>query len=177
MARRGRAVAILIGRFRNLNVPGERLRELAHEAVATGFVYVVPKVRKGEWPCESLVHLENLVVLYGYRRTIDEYRKEQRDGRLDEDIPSIPNLDREIELRDLHPAIDLLPEEDRKITRRWMDGLTYEELAKEFGSSTTTMFKRFARIRERLRGYLDGRAAPGTDPKPTPTPTRKGAKS
>ncbi len=149
----GRAVAVLVGQFRDFDE--------AEEAVQDAWVDALRTWDRDGPPDNPLAW----IVATARRRAIDRLRRRQRqdrlavsvgEGLLNEPSPELDwALDDDIPDERLrliftccHPAI--APESRVSLTLRSVAGLTTREIARAFGTSETTMQQRIVRTKQRI---------------------------
>ena len=149
----GRAVAVLVGQFRDF--------DLAEEAVQDAWIDAL-RTWDRDGPPDSPVAW---IVATARRRAIDRLRRRQRHDRLatsvGDELLSDPTPELEWATDDdipderlrliftcCHPAI--APESRVALTLRTVAGLTTREIARAFGASETTMQQRIVRAKQRI---------------------------
>jgi RNA polymerase sigma factor (sigma-70 family) len=92
----------------------------------------------------------------------DEFRKAQGDFRKEEGLKNLLSLDSQAsgasaDLESLELALATLSEEQRNLLRRrYVEGVAFEELAREAGSSPAAMRQSLSRLTRKIRNLMKG---------------------
>lgn len=87
------------------------------------------------------------------------------------DVPERATQSDNLELRDLHSALQLLPREQRAVLLLVaLEQMTYQEIAVTLDIPTGTVMSRLARGREKLRSLMTGAGSIHAALTPTPAP-------
>jgi RNA polymerase sigma factor (sigma-70 family) len=107
--------------------------------------------------------IKPITIFYGFAKNIvlEEFKKEKREGLLDENIIATTQTDKEVNFRCLDSCLlELTPSERDLVTRYYSRDKSekYEqrrELAKEFGINIEIMYVKLHRIRKKLRTCIE----------------------